>query len=67
MKVNSSAISELDYDQDNLLLTVTWKRGSRSRHEGVPAEVFQQLLASESLGRAFQKLVRNQFPSTTLP
>ena len=66
MKVKSSAISDLDYDQESQVLTVTWNRGSRSRHEGVPAEVFQQLLASESLGRAFQKLVRNQFPSSTL-
>jgi hypothetical protein len=67
VKVQSSAISDLEYDQENQVLTVTWKSGSRSRHEGVPAEVFQQLLASDSLGRAFQKLVRNQFPSTTLP
>lgn len=67
VKVNSSAISDLDYDAENQVLTVTWNSGSRSRHEGVSAELHQQLLDAPSLGRAFQKLVRNQFPSTTLP
>lgn len=67
MKVNSSAISDLDYDAENQVLTVTWHSGSRSRHEGVSAEIHQQLVESPSVGRAFQKLIRNQFPSTNLP
>lgn len=66
MKVKSSAISEIEYDEESQSLTVVFPHGGRYRYERVPADVHQQVMESESIGRAFQQLVKSQFPATKL-
>jgi hypothetical protein len=66
MKVKSSAFSDIDYDPESQLLTVQYASGQRYRHEGVPEHVYKQVMESDSIGRAFQQLVKNQFPATKI-
>jgi hypothetical protein len=66
MKVKSSAFSDIDYDPESQLLTVQYSSGQRYRHEGVPEHVYKQVMESDSIGRAFQQLVKNQFPATKI-
>ena len=66
MKVKSSAFSDIDYDPESQLLTVQYASGQRYRYERVPADVHKQVLESDSIGRAFQQLVKNQFPATKI-
>ena len=66
MKVNSSAISDVDYDADNQAMTITFKSGHKHRHEGVPPHVHEQFVNSPSIGKAYHSLIRDQYPSTKL-
>jgi hypothetical protein len=66
MKVQSSAIAEIDYDPDQQALTVEFTAGGRHRYAEVPAEIHEQLLASSSVGRAFHTLIKGKFESTKL-
>jgi hypothetical protein len=53
MKVNSSTISEIDREvvNDELFLKVTFKNGREYLYEGVPAQVYEDFLMSESKGK----------------
>ena len=66
MKVNSSAISDIDYDPDSQHLTIRFKSGQTHRHEGVPAHIHEQFINAPSIGKAYHALIRDQYPSTKL-
>lgn len=66
MKVQSSAIAELDYDGEQQTLTVKFHSGQTHRYEGVPSHVFETIANSSSLGRTFHSLVRDKYPSSKL-
>ena len=53
MKVQSSAISEINYD--GKLLTVTFNNGREYAYEGVPAKIYEEII-QESGGK---KLLTN--------
>lgn len=57
--LGSSNIEQIRYDDDNKTLFVYFHSGGAYAYYGVPQEVFQVLIDSESVGIAFHKLIRN--------
>ncbi len=58
MQVDSSNISDVDYDAEQQELRVTFKNGAVYRYSGVPRTVFDQIRTAPSPGKAFYALVR---------
>ena len=63
--VESSAIAAFYWSSGNEIipdaLGVTFNNGKTYRYSEVPAFVFHELLASESVGNVFNKIVRNKY------
>ena len=66
MEVESSAISEIDYDEERAKLLVRFASGERYVYVGVPGEVHRSFVDAESKGRFFQAEIRDQYPYNRL-
>lgn len=62
MEIESTAICEIDYDEDRGKLLVRFMSGQRYLYVGVPGEVHRSFLAAESKGRFFQHEIRDRYP-----
>jgi len=62
MHVDSSAISEIDYDAERAKLLVRFTSGERYVYVGVPAEVCRSFAEADSKGRFFQLQIRDRYP-----
>ena len=58
---NSSRITQLDYNEEDQVLTITFRRGGVYEYHDVPEEVYEKLANAESVGVAFGTLVRDQY------
>jgi hypothetical protein len=61
---SDSTVGRFNYDADAELLTVRFDKGGVYQYEDVPADVYQQIEASDSKGAAFNDLVKSKFKST---
>lgn len=59
MKVQSSAISEINYD--GKLLTVTFNSGSEYAYEGVPVKIYEDFSKAESKGKYFHENINYRY------
>ena len=59
MKVQSSTISEINYD--GKLLTVTFNNGSEYVYEGVPAKIYEDFFKAESKGKYFHENINYRY------
>lgn len=66
MDVDSTAISEIDYDAERAKLLVRFMSGERYVYVGVPGEVHRSFLEAASKGRFFQLHVRDRYPFNRL-
>jgi hypothetical protein len=66
MDVESTAISEIDYDAERRKLLVRFQSGERYVYVGVPAEVCRSFVEAESKGRFFQLQIRDRYPFNRL-
>ncbi len=66
MEVESTAISEIDYDPEVAKLLVRFASGERYVYVGVPGEVCRSFLEAESKGRFFQAEIRDRYPYNKL-
>ena len=66
MHVDSTAISEIDYDADRAKLLVRFASGERYVYVGVPDEIHRSFVEADSKGRFFQLHVRDRYPFTRL-
>ena len=66
MDVESTAISEIDYDADRAKLLVRFASGERYVYVGVPGEVHRSFVDAESKGRFFQAQIRDRYPFNKL-
>ena len=57
-KVKSSLLDTMAYEPITQHLEVTFKNGKKYVYAGVPAKVYEQVMASRSVGKAFHTLVR---------
>jgi len=66
MHVDSTAISEIDYDAERAKLLVRFASGERYVYVGVPDEIHRSFVAADSKGRFFQLHVRGRYPFNRL-
>lgn len=59
--VKSSVIATVAYDEEAKTLDIEFRSGAVYRYAGVPADIFQKLLAAGSKGRFFGGHIRNHF------
>ena len=66
MDVESTAISEIDYDAQRTKLLVRFVSGERYVYVGVPGEVHRSFVDADSKGRFFQQKIRDRYPFNRL-
>ena len=66
MHVDSTAISEIDYDPERAKLLVRFVSGERYVYVGVPGEVHRSFVEADSKGRFFQSQIRDRYPFNRL-
>ncbi|HYI26347.1 MAG TPA: KTSC domain-containing protein [Bradyrhizobium sp.] len=57
----SSAISAVEYDEEDSALDITFTGGKTYRYKGVPADVYAGLLDADSKGQYFNSRIKNAF------
>jgi len=60
--VESSMIQAVGYDVKTQILQVVFNSGQTYHYEGVPEEVYQELLAAESKGRYMRSAIIGAYP-----
>jgi len=60
ISVESSSLTRLKYDRSALELLVEFKGGATYLYRSVSLETFTNLMASDSIGSAFHKLIKTQ-------
>jgi hypothetical protein len=66
MEIDSSAISEIDYDAERSKLLVRFMSGERYVYVGVPGRVHRSFVEAQSKGRFFQREIRDRYPFNKL-
>ncbi len=66
MDVDSTAISEIDFDAERGKLLVRFISGERYVYVGVPGEVCRSFVEADSKGRFFQAKIRDRYPFNKL-
>lgn len=62
--VESSNVAAVGYDGSEQILFIRFKGNEKIyEHHGVPAEVFKELLASNSVGSYYARNVKKNYPS----
>ena len=59
MKVQSSTISEINYD--GKLLTITFNNGSEYIYEGVSVKIYEDFSKAESKGKYFHENINHRY------
>lgn len=65
-KFESSNIKEFSYNPSDRELQVEFYKGGVYSYEDVPFETLQQVLGSDSIAKAFNSLIRDNYKSTKL-
>lgn len=58
--VKSSNIAALGFEPERKVMTVQFNSGTKYEYSNVEEDLFQEILTAESVGRAFDKLVKSQ-------
>ncbi len=66
IQVNSSNIEQVAYDPTTATLLVHFHGGGQYSYAGVPQDVFDALLNSESKGKYFNKYIKTSYSHTKL-
>jgi hypothetical protein len=62
VELESTSLKSVAYDEEALILEVEFVEGGVYQYSGVPREIYEQLIDSESKGRYYVENVRNAFP-----
>lgn len=55
---DSSSIASVGYSPQNRTLEIEFRNGARYRYFGVPCDAYEEMLAAESKGRYFHRVIR---------
>jgi hypothetical protein len=66
MEVQSTALSDIAYDDRDDRLTIRFASGSRYAYFGVPAQEYRALVDADSKGRFFQRRILDRYPFARL-
>ncbi|MEL1263078.1 KTSC domain-containing protein [Pseudoxanthomonas putridarboris] len=61
IRVNSSAISAIGYDQRTMRMSIRFIQGDTYDFCGVPAHIFQDLLNAKSKGTYYNDHIRDRY------
>lgn len=61
IRVESSELASVGYDEASHVLEVEFVAGGTYRYGGVPLEVYDALMAADSLGRYFNAHIRGHY------
>jgi hypothetical protein len=64
MKVTSSNISDIAYDEKSQTMSITFHDGAMYNYMSVPIGVYDRLLTSGSKGSYFSQYIKGRFAST---
>ena len=67
MQVESTAISDIDYDEEHEKLFVRFTSGAECIYVGVPPTVHRAFAEASSKGEFFGEEIRNCYPYNRLP
>lgn len=59
--IASSTIYGVDYDSENMILTVYFRDGKNYVYHGVPEMVYKQFLNSPSKGKYYNLYIRGKY------
>jgi hypothetical protein len=62
MRVDSTAIRQIDYQPEHGKLFVTFHDGDEYVYVGVPPRVTEAFARAPSKGRFFQRVIRDRYP-----
>jgi len=65
--VDSSAIASVGYSPDERVLEVEFQSGRVYQYLGVPAEEYAALMTAGSMGRHFNRRIRDRYRRRELP
>lgn len=60
--VESSNVAEIGYDGDEMVLYVRFNKGALYYYEGVPPDVWEQFLYTDSKGRFIHTDLKGRYP-----
>jgi hypothetical protein len=66
IEVKSSVLLAVGYEQISETLRVVFISGSEYRYTGVPIQVYQNLCNAESMGREFNRTIRDRYDCTVV-
>ena len=66
IKVDSSMIYAVGYDEKTQILEVVFKRTGVYRYRDVPKDVYEQLMESDSKGSYMRDLIIDMYPTEHL-
>lgn len=66
MRVHSTAITDIEYEDEHGKLYVRFIDGDRYVYVGVPGEVHRSFLDADSKGGFFAEVIRDRFPYNKL-
>ena len=66
MQVESTAITDIEYEDDHGKLYVRFQDGDRYVYVGVPGEVHRSFLQADSKGGFFAEVIRDVYPYNKL-
>ena len=58
VSVSSSTLASVGYDPDERVLEVAFRHGGVYRYLGVPADIYQELMAAESHGSYLARVIK---------
>lgn len=61
IKVSSSAISAIGYDENLKRMKITFKQGKTYDYCGVPKNVFEKFKSASSLGRYYDQYIKDNY------
>jgi hypothetical protein len=60
-KLESTVLSDVQYDAPTHILTITFKNGRKYNYAKVPPEVYSKLMAAESHGKFFRQHILGKY------
>ena len=66
IEVKSSVLLAIGYEQISQTLRVIFNSGTEYRYTGVPNQVYRNLCNAESIGREFNRTIRNRYDCTVV-
>ncbi|MCC4766197.1 KTSC domain-containing protein [Methanosarcina sp. DH1] len=62
-EVSSSNIESIGYDESKKVLEIEFKKGNIYQYQGVPDNIFQNLLHASSHGKYFNAHIKDRYPT----